>query len=109
MPSLPTIIPNGRAPVVRVAPDGVRELTMMRLDFPLHVISGSKPRNPHLTKVRNTDNRYWRTQEEVGRVWNGPDFDAGEVNHRQTEFPTRTPRRYIRLKLLRNMNSPERL
>jgi putative SOS response-associated peptidase YedK len=57
---LPAIFPNGRAPVVRLAPDGVRELTMMRWGFPPPVIPG-KPRNPYLTNVRNTDSRYWRT------------------------------------------------
>jgi putative SOS response-associated peptidase YedK len=61
MPSLPAIFPNGRAPVVRVAPDGIRELTMMRWGFPPPNIPGSKPRNPYLTNVRNTDSKYWRT------------------------------------------------
>lgn len=53
-------IPNGRAPVVRVAPDGARELTMMRWGFPPPAIPDSKPRNPYLTNIRNTDSRYWR-------------------------------------------------
>jgi putative SOS response-associated peptidase YedK len=61
MPSLPAIFPNGGAPVVREAPNGVRELTMMRWGFPPPVIPGSKPRNPYLTNIRNTDSRYWRT------------------------------------------------
>lgn len=61
MPSLPAIFPNGRAPVVRTAPDGVRELIMMRWGFPPPVIPGSKPRNPYLTNVRNTDSKFWRT------------------------------------------------
>lgn len=61
MPSLPAVFPNGRAPVVRVAPDGVMELTMMRWGFPPPPIPGSKPRTPYLTNVRNTDSRYWRT------------------------------------------------
>jgi putative SOS response-associated peptidase YedK len=61
LPSLPAIFPNGRAPVVRVAPDGVRELTMMLWGFPPPAIPGSKPRNLYLTNVRNTDSRYWRT------------------------------------------------
>jgi len=61
MPPMPAIFPNGRAPVVRVAPDGVRELTMMRWGFPPPNIPGSKPRNPYLTNVRNTDSRYWQT------------------------------------------------
>jgi putative SOS response-associated peptidase YedK len=61
MPSLPAVFPNCRAPVVRMAPDGVRELTMMRWGFPPPIIPGSKPRNPYLTNVRKTDSRYWRT------------------------------------------------
>jgi putative SOS response-associated peptidase YedK len=59
MPSLPAIFPNGRAPVVRVAHDGIRELVMMRWGFPPPFIPDSKPRNPYLTNVRNTDSRYW--------------------------------------------------
>ena len=61
MPPLPAIFPNRMAPVVRVAPDGVRELIMMRWGFPPPSIPGSKPRNPYLTNVRNTDSRYWQT------------------------------------------------
>jgi len=61
MPPMPAIFPNKVAPVVRVAPDGVRELVMMKWGFPPPVIPGSKPRNPYLTNVRNTDSRYWRT------------------------------------------------
>lgn len=61
LPSLPAIFPNGMAPVVRTAPDGVRELTMMRWGFPPPNIPGRKPRNPYLTNVRNTESRYWKT------------------------------------------------
>lgn len=61
LPPLPAIFPNRMAPVVRTAPDGVRELLMMRWGFPPPVIPGSKPRNPYLTNVRNTQSRYWRT------------------------------------------------
>jgi putative SOS response-associated peptidase YedK len=61
MPSLPAVFPNRMAPVVRTAPNGVRELLMMRWGFPPPVIPGSKPRNPYLTNVRNTESRYWRT------------------------------------------------
>lgn len=61
LPPLPAIFPNRLAPVVRVASDGVRELVMMRWGFPPPVIPGSKPRNPYLTNVRNTDSRYWQT------------------------------------------------
>jgi putative SOS response-associated peptidase YedK len=57
----PAVFPNRMAPVVRVAPDGVRELVKMRWGFPPPNIPGSKPRNPYLTNVRNTDSRYWQT------------------------------------------------
>lgn len=61
LPPMPAIFPNRMAPVVRVAPDGVRELIMMRWGFPPPNIPGSKPRNPYLTNVRNTDSRYWKS------------------------------------------------
>jgi putative SOS response-associated peptidase YedK len=61
MPPYPAIFPNRIAPVVRVAPDGVRELLNMRWGFPPPNIPGSKPRNPYLTNVRNCDSRYWQT------------------------------------------------
>jgi hypothetical protein len=60
MPSLPAIFPNGKAPVVRALPSGERDLLMMRWGFPPPNIPGSKPRNPYLTNVRNTDSRYWQ-------------------------------------------------
>jgi len=60
MPPLPAIFPNGRAPVVRTAPDGVRELLMLRWGFSPPVIPDGKSRNPYLTHVRKTDSRYWR-------------------------------------------------
>jgi putative SOS response-associated peptidase YedK len=56
---LPAIFPDYVAPVVRTGADGVRELVMMRWGFPPPSIPGSKPRNPYLTNVRNTDSRYW--------------------------------------------------
>jgi len=58
---LPAVFPNRTAPVVRHAPDGERELLMMRWGFPPPNIPGSKPRNPYLTNVRKTDSRYWQT------------------------------------------------
>ena len=61
MPSLPAIFPNGKAPIVRALRSGERELLMMRWGFPPLFIRGSKPRNPYLTNVRNTDSRYWQT------------------------------------------------
>src|SRR5579862_2541272 len=61
MPPMPAIFPNRMAPIVRVGADGVRELLMARWGFPPPEIPGSKPKNPYLTNVRNTDSRYWRT------------------------------------------------
>ena len=58
-PTLSAIHPNSRAPVVRTAPDGIRELVMMRWGFPPPLIPGLKPRNPYLTNVRNTDSSFW--------------------------------------------------
>ena len=60
IPPLLAIFPNMKAPVIRTAPDGVRETLMMPWGFPAPVIPGSKPRNPYLTNVRKTDSRYWR-------------------------------------------------
>lgn len=54
-------LPQRVAPVVGVAPDGVRELVNMRWGFPPPSIPSSKPRKPYLTNVRNTDSRYWQT------------------------------------------------
>ena len=51
MPPLPAIFPNMKAPVVRTAPDGVRELLMMRWGFPPPIIPGSKPRKLSRTNL----------------------------------------------------------
>jgi putative SOS response-associated peptidase YedK len=59
MPSLPAIFPNRMAPVVRAGDDGACELVMMRWGFPPPNIPNSKPRNPYLTNIRNTDRRHW--------------------------------------------------
>jgi putative SOS response-associated peptidase YedK len=61
LPAMPAVFPNRMAPVVRTAPDGVRELLMMRWGFPPPNVPGQQARNPYLTNVRNTDSRYWRT------------------------------------------------
>lgn len=69
LPPLPAIFPNRIAPIVRHGQGGVRELLMARWGFPPPNIPGSKPRNPYLTNVRNTDSRYWRAylKETVNR------------------------------------------
>jgi putative SOS response-associated peptidase YedK len=43
LPSLPAVFPDTMAPIVRTAPDGVRELTMMRWGFPPPPNLGSAP------------------------------------------------------------------
>jgi putative SOS response-associated peptidase YedK len=53
---LPAIFPDMMAPVVRTAPDGVRELVMMRWGFPPPPFSARRP----TTNVRNTDSGYWK-------------------------------------------------
>src|ERR1700757_1946843 len=56
LPSLPAIFPDTMAPVVRTAPDGERELTMMRWGFPPPPNLGTAP----VTNVRNLKSPYWR-------------------------------------------------
>jgi putative SOS response-associated peptidase YedK len=43
---------------VRTAPDGVRELTMMRWGFPPPTFPGQKSLRP-VTNIRNTSSRHW--------------------------------------------------
>jgi putative SOS response-associated peptidase YedK len=61
MPSLPGVVPNRMAPVVRNAPNGKRELLMMQWGFPLPFVLSHKPRNAYLTNLRKTDSRHWQT------------------------------------------------
>ena len=57
LPPLPAVFPDRMAPVVRVAPDGVRELVMMRWGFPPPPHLGSKQ---PVTNVRNTNSNWWK-------------------------------------------------
>ena len=60
MPPIPAVFPDRMAPVVRTAPDGVRELVLMRWGFPPRPpFPGSKTNNRPITNVRNTSSRYW--------------------------------------------------
>jgi putative SOS response-associated peptidase YedK len=56
LPALPAVYPDTMAPVVRVARDGERELTMMRWGFPPPPNLGRAP----VTNVRNVKSPYWR-------------------------------------------------
>lgn len=61
LPLLPGIFPDYRAPIVRTAPDGVRELAMARWGMPSPVFA-LKGRNsdPGITNVRNASSPHWR-------------------------------------------------
>jgi putative SOS response-associated peptidase YedK len=61
LPPLPGIFPDYLAPIVRNAPDGVRELTMARWGMPCPPRFGSAP----VTNIRNTGSAHWRP-------WLGP-------------------------------------
>jgi putative SOS response-associated peptidase YedK len=61
LPSLPGIFPDYPAPVVRNAPDGVRELCMARWGMPCPPQFGAAP----VTNIRNTKSPHWRR-------WLGP-------------------------------------
>jgi putative SOS response-associated peptidase YedK len=56
LPALPAVYPDTMAPVIRVAPDGERELTVMRWGFPPPPNFGNAP----VTNVRNLKSPYWR-------------------------------------------------
>jgi putative SOS response-associated peptidase YedK len=56
LPSLSAVFPDTLAPVVRTAPDGERELTMLRWGFPPPPNLGTVP----VTNVRNLKSPYWR-------------------------------------------------
>jgi putative SOS response-associated peptidase YedK len=61
LPVLPGIFPDHRAPVVRTAPDGVRELALARWGMPSPTLA-LKGRNsdPGVTNVRNLASPHWR-------------------------------------------------
>src|SRR5664279_4708323 len=56
LPPLPDIFPDYMAPVVRNAPDGVRELAMARWGMPGPPAFGGAP----ITNIRNTKSPHWR-------------------------------------------------
>jgi putative SOS response-associated peptidase YedK len=56
MPPLPGIFPDYMAPIVRNAPDGVRELMMARWGMPGPPVFGGAP----ITNIRNTKSPHWR-------------------------------------------------
>jgi putative SOS response-associated peptidase YedK len=56
LPPLPGVFPDYPAPVVRNAPDGEREMLMMRWGILGPIQFGGKP----VTNVRNLDSSHWR-------------------------------------------------
>ena len=57
---LPGVFPDYAAPIVRTAPDGVRELAMARwgMPSPAFALKGKKT-DPGVTNVRNTKSAHW--------------------------------------------------
>jgi putative SOS response-associated peptidase YedK len=62
VPPLTAIFPDSSAPVVRCAPEGERQLEMMRWGMPCPPQFGSVP----VTNIRNTKSAHWRR-------WLGPE------------------------------------
>lgn len=58
---LPAIAPNAMAPIVRTAPDGEREIVLMRWGFATPPVSGLKTRGPYLPHVHHAESRLWRS------------------------------------------------
>ena len=56
LPPMPSVFPDGAAPVIRNVPDGKRELTLMRWGFPPPPRVGTGL----VTNVRNVASPYWR-------------------------------------------------
>lgn len=56
LPVFPGVFPDYLAPVVRNAPDGVRELAMLRWGMPCPPQFGGAP----VTNIRNTKSPHWR-------------------------------------------------
>jgi putative SOS response-associated peptidase YedK len=61
LPTFPGIFPDYAAPIVRTAPDGVRELTLARwgMPSPAFALQGKKS-DPGVTNVRNAASPHWR-------------------------------------------------
>lgn len=58
LPIFPGVFPDYLAPVVRNAPDGVRELAMLRWGMPCPPQFGGAP----VTNIRNTKSPHWRAR-----------------------------------------------
>jgi putative SOS response-associated peptidase YedK len=69
VPLMPSVYPDQTAPVVRTAPDGIRELIMMRWGFPPPM----RAESALVTNVRNTASHWWKPWltpvKHVGDWW----------------------------------------
>jgi putative SOS response-associated peptidase YedK len=90
-PALPAIFPDQIAPIVRTAPDGVREIVNARWGFPQPTPrEGEKPRPGFVTNVRNSRTAWWRPWiEKAGSRCLVPVTSFAEYDHR-TKPPTCT-------------------
>jgi putative SOS response-associated peptidase YedK len=61
LPPIPGVFPDYSAPIVRNAPDGVRELTMARwgMPSPKSALNGRRS-DPGVTNIRNVASAHWR-------------------------------------------------
>ncbi len=78
LPPLPSIFPDQLAPVVRTAPDGERELMMMRWGFPPPPRAAPRP----VTNVRHTHSSFWRPWLLPGHRCLVPVTSFCEYDHR---------------------------
>lgn len=60
LPPMPAIFPDMMAPVVRNAPDGVRELALLRWGMPTPPLFLKGPIDPGVTNIRNLASPHWR-------------------------------------------------
>jgi putative SOS response-associated peptidase YedK len=60
LPPMPGVFPDRIAPVVRNAPDGLRELSMLRWGMPTPKQFLKGPIDPGVTNIRKTNSAHWK-------------------------------------------------
>jgi putative SOS response-associated peptidase YedK len=60
LPPMPGVFPDKFAPVVRNAPDGYRELALLRWGMPTPKQFLKTPLDPGVTNIRKTDSAHWK-------------------------------------------------
>ena len=76
LPPLPDIFPDQLAPIVRNAPDGVRELLLAQWGMPEPPQFGGAP----VTNIRNTKSPHWRAWLNLLALANAPNPKAISMN-----------------------------